>query len=153
MAGRDWDAGEEGKGEEREGNSGAVLTYGGEGQLAGGREGLRCQRGGRKEEERERVYSPMADRAGFGRNPAGGGRLRSCFVVAILLPAGDLAAAASAGVGVLRDGEGGARGRRAERRGWGSEEGEGEVGAVSEGEERACGGVERGCGREQIGRG
>ena len=71
MAGRDWDAGEEGKGEEREGNSGAVLTYGGEGQLAGGREGLRCQRGGRKEEERERVYSPMADRAGFGRNPAG----------------------------------------------------------------------------------
>ena len=107
MAGRDWDAGEEGKGEEREGNSGAVLTYGGEGQLAGGREGLRCQRGGRKEEERERVYSPMADRAGFGRNPAGGGRLRNCFVVAILLPAGDLAAAASAGVGVLRDGEGG----------------------------------------------
>ena len=85
MAGRDWDAGEEGKGEEREGNSGAVLTYGGEGQLAGGREGLRCQRGGKKEEEREGVYSPMADRAGFGRNPAGGGRLRSCFVVAILL--------------------------------------------------------------------
>jgi len=109
VAGRDWDAGEEGKGEEREGNSGAVLTYGGEGQLAGGREGLRCQRGGRKEEERERVYSPMADRAGFGRNPAGGGWLRSCFVVAILLPAGDLAAAASAGVGVLRDGEGGGR--------------------------------------------
>jgi len=26
-----------------------------------------------------------AERAGFGRNPAGGGRLRSCFVVAILL--------------------------------------------------------------------
>ena len=97
MAGRDRDAGEEGKGEEREGNSGAVLTYGGEGQLAGGREGLRCQRGGRKEEERERVYSPMADRAGFGRNPADGGRLR----------AGDLTTAASAGVGVLRDGEGG----------------------------------------------
>ena len=70
MAGRDRDAGEEGKGEEREGNSGAVLTYGGEGQLAGGREGLRCQRGGKKE-EREGVYSPMADRAGFGRNPAG----------------------------------------------------------------------------------
>ena len=85
MAGRDWDAGEEGKGEEREGNSGAVLTYGGEGQLAGGREGLRCQRGGEKEEEREGVYSPMVERAGFGRNPAGGGRLRSCFVVAILL--------------------------------------------------------------------
>jgi len=62
-----------------------VLAYGGEGQLAGGRAGLGCQRGGKKEEEREGVYSPMVERAGFGRNPAGGGRLRSCFVVAILL--------------------------------------------------------------------
>ena len=84
MAGRDRDAGEEGKGEEREGNSGAVLTYGGEGQLAGGRAGLGCQRGGEKGEEKEGnlgVYSPMAERARFGRNPAGGGRLRSCSVI------------------------------------------------------------------------
>ena len=51
---------------------------------AGGRAGLGCQRGGEKGEEKEGnlgVYSPMAERAGFGRNPAGGGRLRSCSVI------------------------------------------------------------------------
>ena len=57
------------------------------------------------------------------------------------------AAAASAGVRGVRDREEGGAARVGERRGGR------EVGAVSEGEGRACGGVERGCRREQIGRG
>ena len=50
--------------------------------------GLGRQKGGKKGLEREGnfgVYSPMAERAGFGRDPVGGGRLRSSFVVAIQL--------------------------------------------------------------------
>ena len=58
------------------------------------------QKGGKKGLEREGnlgVYSPMAERAGFARDPAGGGRLRSCFVVAIMLrTSGGRAAAAEA---------------------------------------------------------
>jgi len=69
--------------EEGEWRGGAALEEG-----RAERWGLGCQRGGKKGLEREGnlgVYSPMAERAGFGRDPAGGGRLRSSFVVAIQL--------------------------------------------------------------------